>query len=426
VSPARRPAGLSPIEAARNRHRLADVAARTGIWLPRTGGDVTVACPLPSHGHPDRSPSMRLHLDRSRYHCFGCGAHGDVVQWVSDAEHLGVLDAITHLDRRLPITNTWAGNSGAGYPPSASASGIAERPDPDRTPVAALHDAFTAAWDHYTSSVRHRLGVDYLAGRRIDVACLEAVTGRAEVGHTRPGAAALVTALRRQGVTDDTMIDAGLARRYPDRPDLRDAYRQRVLLPVRNADGQVIGLLGRNVGDPRWPKYLNPPRTAIYDKSRDLYQPLPGPTRPGAHVIVVEGPLDALAIATTAISADLGDRYCPLTQSGRQLSATQARYVRSLDRHPILAFDADAAGRDSTTRIGALLAFAGCQAHVAALPDSEDPASWLGLHGVDGLRFLTCFSDRRAGTRRAAPDAFASATQARSAHDAMVPSTPSL
>ncbi len=84
----------SPIAAAKQLHRLAEVAVRTGLFLPATAGSITVRCPLPAHGHADRILSMRLYLDDDRYYCFGCGAKGDVVQWVRDAEGLDVAAAI--------------------------------------------------------------------------------------------------------------------------------------------------------------------------------------------------------------------------------------------------------------------------------------------------------------------------------------------
>jgi len=391
----------SPIRAACERHPLAEVATRTGIHLAASSDHVNVACPFPSHQHPDRTPSLRLHLDTGRYHCFGCAAHGDVVQWVRDAEGLDVRAAIAHLDRRAPITNAWAGHPATGRPthPPASPTGW-ERPDPDRTTASDARAALAAAWEHYSTPGLHHAGIDYLTTRGITIDHLEERTGRAEVGHTPTGADTLTRALLADGITADALVDAGLTLRAAGGDDrLLDAYRNRVLLPVRDPDGAIVALLGRHHGQAGPPKYLNPPRTAVYDKSRNLYQPL-RPPAPAGHVIVVEGPLDALAIATTAVAANLADRYCPLTQSGRQLSAHQIRHVRHLDRHPILAFDADPAGQQSTTRIGTLLALAGCTPAVARLPRGEDPASWLARHGADGL---VAFHSAAPGGRLTAP-----------------------
>jgi CHC2 zinc finger len=108
----------SPIEAAKARHRLADIAARTAIFIPSARSEiVTVRCPLPSHGHPDRTPSMRLHLERDLWWCFACSPTdsdgtpkaGDVIEWVRQAESVDWRTAIRVLDSGRPISNAWAG-----------------------------------------------------------------------------------------------------------------------------------------------------------------------------------------------------------------------------------------------------------------------------------------------------------------------------
>ncbi len=102
-----RPGRPLPVEAARARHRLADAAGPTGVAVGTVSGTMTVSCPMPSHGHPDRTPSMRLYLDDDRYYCFGCGAKGDVVQWVRDAEGLSLGEAIAALDGSQHFCNAW-------------------------------------------------------------------------------------------------------------------------------------------------------------------------------------------------------------------------------------------------------------------------------------------------------------------------------
>lgn len=95
-----------------------------------------------------------------------------------------------------------------------------------------------------------------------------------------------------------------------------------------------------------------------------------------------------MAIAVTAIRTGQANRFCPVTQSVRQLSAHQIRYVRHLNSRPILAFDADSAGDQSASRVGALFAIAGANPGVVHLPPGEDPASWLAYHGIRGLAVL--------------------------------------
>ena len=182
------------------------------------------------------------------------------------------------------------------------------------------------------------------------MAVLEAHTGRYEVGHSPSNPADLVTAMRTDGFTHDELVDAGLAHRYAN-GRITDFYRQRVLIPIRDQQSRICGFVGRNVGDDRWPKYKNPPRTHAYDKSVNLYQPLPAPTGTWSQVVVVEGTLDAMAIAVVAIGSGVAGRFCPVTQSGRELSATQLEQVASLHGGAVvLGFDGDTAGRESAHR----------------------------------------------------------------------------
>jgi len=109
---------VSLIADAKARHTLAGVAARTGIAVPPGGSrSVTAHCPFPAHGHPDRSPSLRLYLDDDYYCCLGCGSKGDVVQWVRDTEQVSVAGAIAALDAGGSLTNAWAGQTHATSPP---------------------------------------------------------------------------------------------------------------------------------------------------------------------------------------------------------------------------------------------------------------------------------------------------------------------
>jgi DNA primase len=387
---------VSPIEAARQRHSLATVARRSGISLAGDIGSLTVRCPLPSHGHPDRTPSMRLYLDDGIFHCFGCGASGDVVQWVRCATGVGVRDAIALLDSRTPLANAWAGHGNpttapkrlgwAGAVAPTEAAGRPEGPDLTRTPPERVYAALQAAWEYYTYRPLHERGLAYLAGRGIDATVLEAHTGRAEVGHSPAAPYGLVAALCSKGFSDAELVDAGLAHHPASGAPVSDFYRQRVLIPVRDDQDHIAGFIGRNVGDQgRWAKYKNPPLTHAYDKSTNLYQPLPATGGRTGQVVVVEGTLDAMAIAVAAIRTGQADRFCPLTQSGRELSSRQLDYSLGLRCPVVLGFDGDSAGREAAYRHVLKASGLGHDMAVTVLPDDHDPASWLFEHGDHGL-----------------------------------------
>lgn len=393
--------------AVRGRHRLASVARRSGIDLPTDTGDITICCPMP--GHDDATPSMVLHLDTDRYHCFGCGGHGDVIQWVQDLQGLNAVDAarILDADRQLAVPASVAGTREATRvrPDACSVSPgrpRPERPDRDRTPPERVHAALEAAWTYYSYPILHRRGVDYLAGRDIDITALEAEVGQAVIGHTPARIDGLITHLRNDGFRADELVDASLACRYPDSRCF-DFFRHRAVMPIRDDNGRLAGLIGRTTTNAGGPKYLNMSRTHSYDKTTALYRPATQVLDRHANVIVCEGTLDALAIAAQAAASGLSDRYAPVTPSGVALSDHQLHNILAIHPlPPVFAGDGDAAGRRATVGWATRAALAGRESVVATWPDDHDPASWIAVHGESGLLALTrkgCLDPASTGLR---------------------------
>ena len=403
---------LSPIEGARRRHALAEVASRTGMWLAATSGTVTVRCPMPSHGHPDRTSSLRLYLDDGIWYCFACSNRaGDVVGWVQETESVDWRRAVEILDSGQPLTNAWINAVDEAGCHRRAIAGPVEQPDLTRTSADRAREVIEAAWDHCTGGPLHAQATAYLAGRHINLAVLEAYTGRKEAGSTPRYGPTLAQRLLLDGFTTDEMVDAGVAHRYPD-GRVTDFYRQRILIPIRDDTARVAGLVGRNTGDARWPKYKNPPHTVLYDKSVNLYQPLPRPRHPHGRVIVVEGTIDALAIATAAIRAGHADRICPVTQSGLRLSPPQLDRVLGLHPGPlVIGLDGDKAGRDASLDVAVAVRGRGRAALLLTFPDGDDPASWLGRVGDQGLTVLasnpTLYRSPGVGASSSPPDRLA-------------------
>jgi DNA primase len=378
----------------RRRYPLFEVARRTGFGLDRDGGDVMVCCPV----HDDRTPSMILHLDTGRYHCFGCDAGGDVIQWVRDIYHVGAVQAVKMLDTpgRLPPPPIASGNERR----TVRATGPqAEPPDVHRTPADRVLAALKAAWGYYSYGALHHAGLDYLNSRGIDVAALEDEVGRPVIGRTPFKAPdQFVAKMRQRGFTDDELVDAGLASRLPARtplgtPTVVDFYRHRFVVPVRDDPGRVIGLIGRYDGDARAntrPKYKNPPRTVVYDKAAVLYRPSTPRLDADGQVVIVEGSLDALAIAAAAATAGLSSKFAPVSESGTALSDAQLEQVMALhDRAPVLAADGDPTGDGASVKWASALALRGRESAIVTWPEHEDPASWLEKCGTAGLAALT-------------------------------------
>jgi len=374
----------------RARHPLADVARRTGLDVPTSSGDYKVCCPMPDHDDPN--PSMVLHLRTDRFHCFGCGAHGDVIEWVHSIYRVSVSEAVRMLDaggsfppilsRSTDLPNTRA---------SARPVSAAELPDLYRTSAERVREALAEAWSYYSYARLHDEGFNYLQSRGISVIDLEAELGRPVVGHTPHKIPdQLIVRLREKGFTDDELVDAGLARRSPGRPMI-DAFRDRVMVPVRDGTGDMVGFIGRYDGTrDDVPKYLNCTKTVTYDKSLNLYRPSQQALDPDAQVIVCEGTLDALAIAATAASVGLSAKFAPVVESG--LAISEAQWDTILAIHPgsvVLCADGDKAGRRTNAQWAAELAKRGRDSVITFWPDRDDPASYLAKHGPAGLTSVT-------------------------------------
>lgn len=384
--------------AVRSKHRLAEVARRAGYRVSLSSSEVMVCCPRPDHD--DRTPSMILHLDTDRYHCFGCGARGDVVQWVRDIYRVGVAEAVRMLDLPGPLPAPPGKHAGGLVQVAAGGAGPrADAPDLSRTPAERVLSALDAAWRYYSYGALHDAGVAYLAGRGIDVAALEGEVAGPVIGRTPFKAAAqLVARMRERGFTDDELVDAGLARRIPspvsgEPATVNDFYRRRFVVPVRDGQGRVIGLIGRYDGDAKAdgaPKYLNPPRTAVYDKTEALYRPSTPRLDPDGQVVVVEGTIDALAVAAVAARSGFSSKFAPVSESGTALSDAQVQRVMAIHpQPPVLAADGDPAGGGANTKWATALARWGRESAIVAWPEGEDPASWLAEHSTGGLVALT-------------------------------------
>jgi DNA primase len=207
------------------------------------------------------------------------------------------------------------------------------------------------------------------------------------VGYAGTDWRALTRHLQRLGVTDNELLELDLAQ-TSRHGDLIDTYRGRLIFPVLRDHERIDGFIGRDTtGHPRAPKYRNPTQTPTFDKSTALYRPTHHRLDRDANVVVVEGAVDALAIAAAAAGHDELGMFAPATTSGVTVSGVQAQTVLTLHaKPPVIALDGDRAGRDGTDRwLRAICVERGRLALVTRLPDGVDPAEWLQHQGVSGL-----------------------------------------
>ncbi len=356
---------LSPqwLDELRSRVTLSGVIMRT-TKLQRAGREWKACCPF----HNEKTPSFTVNDEKGFYHCFGCGAHGDVIRWMTDQRGLQFMDAVKEL----------ASEAGMDVP----------APDPRQAQKAeqqaGLHDVMAAAQDWFRASLDTPEGArarDYLKSRRFDGHTLD----RFGFGFAPNSRTALKAALRQ--FPEAMLIEAGLRIAVEDR-DPYDRFRDRLTIPIHDARGRVIAFAARILDAEKKdaPKYLNSPDTPLFDKGRTLFNlHRAGPAlRKSGRIVVVEGQMDAIALA----AAGIDEAVAPM---GTALTEQQIELLWRLCDKPILCFDGDAAGRRAAMRaaVRALpLLRPGHSLQFVTLPAGMDPDDLLRAKGRDALEAL--------------------------------------
>jgi len=366
------------IAALRAAHPIEQVIAASGVELHARGQGYMGCCPF----HGDTTPSLSVGGVPERFKCFGCGAAGDVIEFVRRLHGLSFVDAVHALEQGS-ITRT-----------SVSAARILRvvPPVPATPPAIAADRAYDInlrAWHHFSTPVAKVFAHSYLRQHRgLDLTALETESpGWPLVGHAGTGWTTLIDRLRTEGVSDEELLATDLAQ-ITRTGRLIDTLRDRLVFPVTDPAGRIGGFIGRDItGDPRAPKYRNPTRTATFDKSATLYRPTHHRLDVDASVVVVEGVLDALSIAASATRRGQMGRFAPCTASGVTVSDAQVEAVLNLHERPVvIALDGDTAGADGTDRwLAAICLQRGRLALTSRLPNNLDPADWLQLQGDSGL-----------------------------------------
>lgn len=354
---------LSPqwLDELRARISLSGVISRT-VRLTKAGNEFKACCPF----HNEKTPSFYVNDAKGFYHCFGCEAHGDVIRWMTDQRGLPFMDAIKEL----------AAEAGMEVPrPSPREVEQAER-------RATLHDVTTAAQEWFVDNLRSADGArarSYLGQRGFSDATIKEFG----FGYAPDSKQALHRALSR--FEEPMLIESGMRIGVEDKPPY-DRFRDRLMLPIQDIRGRVIAFGGRILdteASPNAPKYLNSPDTPLFDKGRTLYnlhRAAPA-ARQNGRMIVVEGYMDAIALANAGIREVVAPLGTALTESHLDLLW---RHVET----PILCFDGDNAGRRATMRAierALPLLRPGKSLLVAHLPPGIDPDDLLRSGGIDAF-----------------------------------------
>lgn len=353
---------LSPafLDELRARTTLSVLVGRT-VKLQRAGREHRACCPF----HNEKSPSFYVNDDKGFYHCFGCGAHGDAIRWLTEHQGLPFIDAVKDL---------------------AQAAGL-DMPAPDRRAAEkaerakSLHDVMAAAAKWFEDQLWGLGGEE--ARALLERRGVRADTARNfGLGFAPDSRGQLRKALAEFG--DAMLIECGLLIQV-DGKEPYDRFRGRLMIPIRDPRGRVIAFGGRIIGAGE-PKYLNSPETPLFDKGRTLYNldRAGAAARKAGRVIAVEGYMDVIALA----QAGFGEAVAPL---GTALTEAQLERLWRMVDVPILCFDGDSAGQKAGIRAAerALpMLGPGRSLSFVTLPAGQDPDDLVRTAGAGAMEAL--------------------------------------
>ncbi len=351
------------LEALRANLSVSQVVGRR-VKLTRKGHEFVGLCPF----HNENTPSFTVNDAKGFYHCFGCGAHGDILSFHMQIDGDSFIEAA----RRL------AEEAGIPMPEQSREQRAAEHRRLERLQIL---DLATSWYQARLRAPEGRPALDYLRARGLDQSALDAF----RIGYAPGGRGQLAAALAEEGVSVNELIDIGLLKRAEGGGAPRDYFFDRVIIPIADSRGRVIAFGGRALGD-RQPKYLNSPDNPLFHKGENLYNEdrAKAATREHGQILVVEGYMDVIAL-------DQGGFQNAVAPLGTAVTEHQLKRLWRLTGEPVMCFDGDNAGQRAALRAAerALpLLQAGKSLRFVALPEGEDPDSLIRARGAGAIRML--------------------------------------
>lgn len=329
------------------------------VPLKKAGANYQACCPF----HHEKTPSFTVSQSKQFYHCFGCGAHGTAISFLIEYNGMGFIDAVKEL----------ASRAGLSVPESVNA------PQPEDTLQSRLEARLDKANTHYRASLKTApAAIDYLKNRGVT----GTTAARFELGFANAGWQPLSSVF--SDYVHAELEQCGLVI-VGDNGKRYDRFRERVMFPIRNERGRLIGFGGRTLGDGT-PKYLNSPETPLFHKGHELYglfehrRGIQGSGR----VVVVEGYMDVVMLSQAGAEN-------AVATLGTAITADQVGLLLRRTDHIVFAFDGDNAGRKAAWRAleNCLPALQdGKQVGFLFLPEGEDPDSFVRSQGLDAWNAL--------------------------------------
>ena len=337
----------------------ADIVRVVGeyVRLKKSGQNFSGLCPF----HSEKSPSFNVHPVKQFYHCFGCGASGDVFKFVMEMDKLTFPESVRAVAEKC----------GIAVPAPRERSPEERRENQQRAALVELHrDAAGFFAQQLNTTPEGRAAKAYLLDRGLDSDAMV----RFGIGFAPSGGDALLRAMKPK-YNEKVLEASGLFSRDQN-GRLYDRFRRRVMFPIANDSGKVVAFGGRALGDDL-PKYLNSPETPIYTKSNLLYHldRAKEALRQRDFAVLVEGYMDAIAVARAGVSN-------VVASCGTSLTEPQVKLINRFTRRIIVNYDPDTAGQAATERSLIILLEQGAEVRVLALPGGKDPDSFIRSEGA--------------------------------------------
>ncbi len=344
------------IEEVRMKNDIVDVVAGY-VRLQKKGANHWACCPF----HNEDTPSFSVSGPKQMYYCFGCGAGGNVISFVMNYENYTFVEAVKHLAER----------AGVDLPEMEYTEEMKAQKD-KRARLLEINKEAAKFFYYQLRTPNGEIGYHYLQKRQLS----EETIKKFGLGYSGKSGAMLVQYLKQKGYEDMLIKEAGLAN-YSEKSGLVSQFWNRVMFPIFDIHGKVIGFGGRVMGDGE-PKYLNSPETPVFDKRRNLYGMNFARTAKSGNIILCEGYMDVIAMhqaGFTQAVASLGTAFTP----------EQANLLRRYTDNVLLAYDSDGAGTKAALKAIGILKEAGLTAKVINMQPHKDPDEFMKNLGKEAF-----------------------------------------
>ena len=324
------------------------------VRLNKKGRNYWGLCPF----HSEKTPSFSVSADKQIYKCFGCGKGGGAINFIMEVDHLPYVDAVKVLAKRVNLE----------VPETSTNPGMRER----RKKLLEINRAAARVFHHWLYQKEGAEGLDYLLRRGLSRATLT----NFGLGFAPNRWDGLINALAEQGYDKQDLLEAGLAV-SSEGGRVYDRFRNRVMFPIIDVRGEVIGFGGR-VMDDSTPKYLNSPDTPVYNKSRNVFALNISKRSKAGRVILTEGYMDTIALHQAGFDS-------AVASLGTSLTAEHAQLLSRYFQHAVIAYDGDGAGVSAAQRAIPLLEKAGLSVRVLRMKGAKDPDEFIKKFGREAF-----------------------------------------